>query len=395
MSKENSKNKNKCAYCGDSPVNHKMAYISQTLTLRISGLFEFVARASRNKFLNKVTKAINLFFVFFSQKMKVLYMGKNINDAVTGRSKVIWEEAKNRGIEMQQFVIYGRPLEQYRAKINGTWEYFESLPIPDYLPQSGYDYIDDKVRLKTVLEKNGVSVPKSVSVINVKEAAHAFNNMNKPVIVKPRIGSRGRHTTVFINTIDELISAFKIAQKLCKYVAVEEYLTGPVCRATVVDNKLVGFFVAYPPFVIGDGVHTVRELIDIKNKNKHERVDDIKINDESKDYLKRQNVDENTIIEQGKQINILSRTGRFFGGETSEIINTLHPKLKDYIETAARAIIAPVVGFDVIIEHPENDPDNQKWGIIEANSLPFIDLHYYPLHGEPVNVASYIWDLWK
>jgi hypothetical protein len=47
------------------------------------------------------------------------------------------------------------------------------------------------------------------------------------------------------------------------------------------------------------------------------------------------------------------------------------------------------------MENPQDDPNNQKWGIIEANSLPFIDLHYWPLYGEPVNIASYVWDLWE
>ncbi|KKQ85683.1 MAG: hypothetical protein UT09_C0044G0001, partial [Parcubacteria group bacterium GW2011_GWF2_38_8] len=30
----------------------------------------------------------------------------------------------------------------------------------------------------------------------------------------------------------------------------------------------------------------------------------------------------------------------------------------------------------------------QHCGIIECNSLPFIDLHHYPLFGKPNNVAS-------
>jgi D-alanine-D-alanine ligase-like ATP-grasp enzyme len=53
-----------------------------------------------------------------------------------------------------------------------------------------------------------------------------------------------------------------------------------------------------------------------------------------------------------------------------------------------------VAGFDLIIADPEQDPDNQEWGIIEANSLPFIDLHYLPLYGRPSNPAAQVWDMW-
>jgi D-alanine-D-alanine ligase-like ATP-grasp enzyme len=65
-----------------------------------------------------------------------------------------------------------------------------------------------------------------------------------------------------------------------------------------------------------------------------------------------------------------------------------------YMEKAGVVLGAPVVGFDVIIENPTEDPDTVRWGIIEANSLPFIDLHYLPLHGTPSNPASAVWDLW-
>ena len=55
----------------------------------------------------------------------------------------------------------------------------------------------------------------------------------------------------------------------------------------------------------------------------------------------------------------------------------------------------PVVGFDVIIGDPTKSADSQRFGIIECNSLPFIDLHYYALEGKPRNIAGMIWDMWK
>lgn len=388
--------KNACPYCGDSPVNHFLAYVAQSISIFFSPIFRKLSKFSHSSFFNSLLNAANKFYVFFSRKMHILWFGKNKVNAVTGRSRVIWDEAEVRGIEMQQMIVYGKPVEQYRAKIkNNKWFYFESLPIPQNLSQASYDYIDDKIELKKVLTAAGVAVPQSISAKNQNEALAAFNKLTKPVITKPRVGSRGRHTTVYINTEDELIRSFNIAKQICKYVAIEEYLTGPVCRATLVGSKLVGFFEAKPPEIIGDGVHTVSQLIEIKNKTKHERVEEIKINKESLDYLARQGQSVDSIPGNGVVVQILSRTGRFFGGETRELVNSVHPKLKEYLERAVLAIDVPVVGFDVIIPDPEMDPDMQKWGIIEANSLPFIDLHYYPLHGKPVNIASYIWDLWK
>jgi D-alanine-D-alanine ligase-like ATP-grasp enzyme len=55
----------------------------------------------------------------------------------------------------------------------------------------------------------------------------------------------------------------------------------------------------------------------------------------------------------------------------------------------------PIVGFDFIIPDPTQDPRDQKWGIIEANMNPFIDLHHFPLVGNPINVAAKVWDMWE
>ena len=56
---------------------------------------------------------------------------------------------------------------------------------------------------------------------------------------------------------------------------------------------------------------------------------------------------------------------------------------------------APVVGFDLIMEDPTEDPETQRIGIIECNSLPFIDLHYFALEGPVINLAENVWDLWN
>src|SRR3989338_4766278 len=391
--------KSSCPYWGDSPVNHGLAYIGQTLGVFLDPLLSFIA-GRHNGLFSRFLKHFNYFYIFLSTKMGVITFGKNIDNATTGRSKLIWQEAKQRGIEMQQLIIYGKPLEQYRAKVKLKnsklkWFYFESLPIPPHLPQDDYNFIDDKVYLKKVLSRAGIPVPKSISVSNKKQAILAYHTLQKPIIVKPRVGSRARHTTLFINNLDELLNAVDIAQKLCKYVAIEEYLTGPVSRATLVGGKLVGFFSGFSPKITGDGISTIAELILKKNKNKPDKVDDVIITKEHNEYLARSGYTVNSVLEKDKTISVVSRTGRFFGGETYEHLGDIHPKLKEILEKTKNAVNVPVVGYDLIIENPEINPDNQKWGIIEANSLPFIDLHYFALYGEPVNIAKYIWDLWE
>lgn len=385
----------KCSACGTSPVNHRLflttSIIDEILQKTMGALFGWI-RVPKEGFISNTVNAglVGLFRLF-----QLAHFSTDRTKAASGRSELIWEEAHRRGIEMQQIIMFGKPLEQYRAKIDGQWFYFQSIPIPHWLPQKGYDWVDDKFKLGTRLEKKNVPSPKARSVTSFAGAKRAFEELQKPVIIKPRSGSRGRHTTTNINTLEELRYAYDLARQIALELVVEEHLFGPVHRATVVNNKLVGFFQAKPPCVTGDGIHTVQELIDIQNATRPEKINAIQVGDDAIAFIKRFGYTLESVLPQGTVLDLTAKTGRFFGGYTKELFTEVHPKMHEYFQKAGEAVQASIVGFDVIIQDPSADPDTQKWGIIECNSLPFIDLHYYAYEGKPVNIAKHIWDLWE
>lgn len=315
--------------------------------------------------------------------------------APTDRSRVIWREAIRRGIQMEGVVILNKPIEQHRAKINGTWHYFESLPFPPYYNVALFTWMDDKWQLKNFLRNNGVPVPFGRSVSTLTGARATWQEGIKPFITKPRLGSRGRHTTTHIYSEQELVSGFKIAQQLCYFIIVEEQLFGSVYRGTYVGGQVVGILRGDPPRITGDGKHAVEELIHRKNKTKHPKVKDVVISPLLIEFLRRQNLSLHTVLKKGKTIDLSEKIGISYGGFAAEELPKTHPRLVAYIKKAGDALKVPVVGFDFIIEDITRDPDTQRWGIIEANTLPFIDLHHFPLEGKPINVAAKIWDLWK
>jgi D-alanine-D-alanine ligase-like ATP-grasp enzyme len=385
----------KCSACGTSPIQHQAAFALNILDEIIGrlavGTFGFVNALFGGTLMNVLERML----FGFLNLLGIVRFGTEIEKAVTGRSELIWREARRRGIPMEQLIVFGNNLDYYRARVHGRWYYFESLPVPPWIPQKGYHWVDDKFLLARRLEAARIPAPKAYVTTSWRSTLKAFSKLEKPVIIKPRIGSRGRHTTTNISTEAELRAAHALAREIARELVVEEHLFGSVYRATVIDGVLVGFFRGDPPNITGDGTHSILELIELKNAVRHERLEAIRITDDTRSFIERKGYTALSILPKGEVLDLSAKTGRFFGGYTREMLQEIHPKFHQIFAKAGELVRAPVVGFDLITTDPSADPDTIRWGIIECNSLPFIDLHYYALEGSPNDLAPKVWDLWE
>ncbi len=393
--------KKTCSACGTSPVNHRATYIMTVVDDTMTSMMHFLLGWVRVPREGRIANMVTAGFVGTFRLFGLAHFDTDIEKAISGRSKLIWQEATRRGIPVEQIVMFGKHLEQYRATIGGKRIYFQSIPIPYWLPQKGYDWMDDKFALSKRLNAAHINAPKAATVSSWRKTRQEFARMQKPVIIKPRSGSRGRHTTTNIHDETALRTAYDLAKEIAPTLVIEEHLYGSVYRATVIDNVLVGFFRADPPQITGDGIHTIEELIDLANtaKNadpaKKERLGDITITEDTTSFIARYGHTIESILLRGTTLDLSAKTGRHYGGYTREMLPEIHPKIREIFQKAGEIIQASIVGFDIIMEDPAKDPDTQTWGIIEANSLPFIDLHYYALEGTPIDLAKNVWDLWE
>ncbi len=384
-----------CVHCGNAEINHTVFFIDGCINALLKPVGSFGKWAP--DFLERFVDGIPGSVVVLGSYCGLAHFSSDMDKAVTHRSRVIWEEALRRGIPMEQCFFFKKPLEFYRAKINNRWHYFQSLPIPPLLTRNAEQW-DDKITLKKALAVAHIPTPRfrEVSLFSFKKPSleSLFEDLGEVLIVKPRVGSRGRHTTTHIRTPEELSRAISVGQMIAPRLSVEEHILGDVCRATLVDGTLAGFFRASVPSVTGDGVHTVAELIEEKNKHRPERIEPVAVSDEIKAYVTRQGYALEQVLPKDVVLPLTHRTGRFWGGTTKEMIDELHPSFIPILEQAAKTLNIAVVGFDVIVPDPTKPQESQRWGIIESNTLPFIDLHYYALEGTPRNIAGMIWDLW-
>ncbi len=388
------KKRDKCPYCGDAPISHVFSYANSFVSMFLDPILSGTSGLIPN-FAVRGAEGILKAVFSLSRLLGAIQLKDDPEKAITLRSKVIWEEARRRGIEMRQVAVFGKRTDNFRAKVNGRHIYFSSIPLP---PVSFYakENWDDKFFLNKQLFLSGIPAPRCAAVPSSRaKREKLFQEFQKPVMIKPRMGSRGRHTTTFIRSFSDFEKGYELARKICPQTVAEEHLEGYVCRATCVGGKLVGFYRAETAKVIGDGKSTIAELILKKDAERPERVEKIFQGKESEEYLSRLGWKKEDIPPAGEKIELSHRTGRLFGGITKEMLPELHPSFVPILEKAAKITNLAIIGFDCIIPDPEKNQRSQRWGIIEGNTLPFIDLHYYALSGKPQNIAGLIWDLWQ
>ena len=420
---------NNCIYCGRNPVPHFINWYFESINVLLTPLRKILLYNFASRYLKKKLRQLKLeYALFFLGKLfKIITFNDDIARCKVKRAQVLWEEALKRGIEMRELLLLGKPFDVYLAekkypssfipnpclaghrprgsdsgsrqalqpkiKDKGSRMIFSGLPRPKDYDNSSLDWMDDKLILKKAFIKANLPIPQGGCAWNYIQAKRIFSRIEKPAIVKPRAGSRGRHSTTFVSSTGELKQAFKIAKQLCFWVVVEEQLKGPVYRATLINYELCGVLRGDPPQVKGNGRQAIQELIDVKNSQPCLGVEKIIADDIVKLFLFRQNLSLLSIPEIGQTIDLSEKIGVSYGGSSSEDFGICHKDNRELFINAAKVVGDPIVGFDFIIPDITRSWKEQKCGFIEANSLPFINLHHNPLLGSPRNVAAKVWEM--
>ena len=385
-----------CPHCGNNPVSHFLARFDSSASIIMEPVSQSFFRTKLGifcvVFVEGMLSAVNAMFLFFGIAK---FDSENL-DGVSERGQVLMEEARARGWYMGTLRISGKATDQFKiVTSSGHKHIFIGLPRLGGSADILIGWIDDKAMLKQFLTKNNIAVSKGGSFTNWEDAEKHFDTVGGPLIVKPRLGSRGRHTTTHITTKEDLKKAFDIAKQLGRFVVVEEHLVGSVYRGTVIDGVLAGVLAGDPPRITGDGVRTISKLIEQKNQTRHTRVSEVKHTPELNIFLQRLDYTLDTILAPETTIDLSEKIGLSYGGNARDVTPIVHPKLRQELERAAKIIGDPFLGFDFITTDVSADPDTIKWGIIECNTVPFINLHHDPLEGESINVAKMVLDYFE
>ncbi len=256
------------------------------------------------------------------------------------------------------------------------------------------DAAGDKELTKDLLSQLEIPVPEGQVVTDVEAAMTAATEIGFPVVVKPYDGNHGRGVATDLKTPQDIANAFPKAQDHSNSVIVEKHYNGQDYRVLVINGEVVAVAERLPAHVIGNGINTISQLIEMINAdprrgNGHECVmTKIKKDDAVKCWLARSGLTLDTVPAKDQKVVLVATANLSTGGTAIDRTDQIHPHNASIARRAALALGLDVAGIDFV------SPDiAQSWrevggGIVEVNAAPGFRMHLQPSQGQARNVAK-------
>lgn len=283
----------------------------------------------------------------------------------------------------------------YRNQI----KYFRNrAPSTTHIPAA--KICENKESTKAFLRKNGIAVTRGF-VIHANDNTTLFreiwDSLEKPLVIKPTHGTHGDSVSVDIHSYSDYLERVKIYFEKPQYeggILVEEMFRAPEYRIMATREKVVAILERVPSSVIGDGVHSISELIEIKNKDPFRNIapdvyPQIKIDKDIIQNLSEQHKNSDSIPLKDEKVFLRKVSNVMAGGDTIDRTDQVHPSVKQIAIRAIQSI--PGLswgGIDFLSKNFSSVQENDTYRIIEINCAPEFDMHHFPMEGKPRPVAK-------
>ncbi|MCW5574133.1 MAG: cyanophycin synthetase [Steroidobacteraceae bacterium] len=280
---------------------------------------------------------------------------------------------------------------RYQQRIQAT--------VTGRTPHIAVELASDKEETNRILASLGLPVPRQELVQSAEQAVRAARRIGFPVVTKPYNGNHGRGISIRLTSDEEVAAGFAVAREHSRSVIVETFLEGDDHRLLVVNGELVAATRRTPGHVVGDGVHTVVELIDIVNQDPrrgvgHEKVlTRIELDAQAAQMLDRAGLTAQSVPEAGRIVPLRSTANLSTGGTATDVTGVIHPDNRDMAVRAVRAIGLDVGGVDFLSTNIAESYRSIGGGICEVNAAPGFRMHVAPSEGESRDAAGPVIDM--
>jgi cyanophycin synthetase len=265
--------------------------------------------------------------------------------------------------------------------------------------QIATEIASDKRLTHQILEQLGLPVPRQAIVYDAGEAVEEAERLGFPVVVKPLDGNHGTAVSINLKTPEDVLAAYEKARELSTRVIVESCQSGQDHRILVIDGKVVAVARRVPGHVVGDGGHTIAELIDLVNADPRRGIGHEKVltrlvaDDPARRLLALAGLTLDSVPAAGQVVYLRSTGNLSTGGTAIDMTDAIHEDNRLMAERAVKAIGLDVGGVDFICPDITRSHREVGGAIVEINAAPGFRMHLSPTEGKPRDVAGPVIDM--
>ena len=220
------------------------------------------------------------------------------------------------------------------------------------------------------------------------DAWRAAQKIGGPIVLKPKDGNQGKGVVANIQTEKQVREGFEVTQAFGRETIVERYLPGADYRLLVVGNRLSAAARREPAQVVGDGKHTVAQLVEKENQNPLRgdghatALTKIRFDDIALAHLASNKLSPEYVPKVGERVLLRNNANLSTGGTATDVTDDVHPDVAASAVAAAQMIGLDIAGVDILCESIYKPLEQQGGGIVEVNAAPGLRMHLKPSYGK-------------
>lgn len=314
---------------------------------------------------------------------------------------LLGHEAERRGVDVKKLFTEGTLANDSLLELTYR-EHTEVIigQTSSLTTSIGLEASKNKEVAKYFFQKAGLQVAAG-AVFDVEhiDAILAFcRKTGFPVVLKPVDGTHGTNVFVGVESEEEVAEILKT--HFIERVMVEKHHDGEEYRLFATRQKFLAAIHRIPANVQGDGIHTIEELVTLKNQDARRGIkqrttlNKIPIDDIVKSFLNKQGKHLGVIPEKGERVFLRANSNISTGGDSIDVTDRVHPEIQEIAVKTIQAIPGLAYGgIDYLTSQDIGDSPSDKYIIVEVNYSPALSIHHIPYQGKERNVAKEIIDM--
>ncbi|HET6591289.1 MAG TPA: cyanophycin synthetase [Xanthomonadales bacterium] len=284
---------------------------------------------------------------------------------------------------------------------HGRFQQRIQATITSKTPHIAVEISCDKEDTHNLLRDLGLPVPQQRLVQSERDAVRAALRIGFPVVVKPLDANHGRGVSINLTEKEQVASAFGVALESARgrSVLVESFIEGMDHRMLVVNNELVAVAKRVPGHVVGDGEHSIAELVEIVNQDPrrgigHEKVlTRLELDQQARRLLDKAGLTAESVLPGGAVFYLRSTANLSTGGTAIDMTDVAHPDNREMAVRAIQAVGLDVGGVDFLTPDITRSWKDVGGAIVEVNAAPGFRMHVAPSEGKPRDVSGKVMDM--